>query len=201
MDSAPGLVSDFDFHPDEQHVRQFQIPARGVLRLDEEAFVYEAESDGIVLRHYAFRDEWFKINVTIDRKGTVVEPDLSPPTIMKSFAYNCDIATPMQLDSGAVYATDLFLDVLVRKDGVTHEVVDLDEFDQAVADRLISQNEATHAMAGLDRLVALITAGELYAYLNAACPFGPSTADPMLPVLRIALDCLPHVQPGQRPTW
>jgi hypothetical protein len=114
MESVPGLVSDFDFHPDEPHVRQFQIPPEGVLRLDDEVFVSEAESEGIVLRHYAFRDEWFKINVTIDRAGTVVEPS---PAIVKSFAYNCDIATPMQLSSGAVYATDLFVDVLVRKDG------------------------------------------------------------------------------------
>jgi predicted RNA-binding protein associated with RNAse of E/G family len=118
------------------------------LRLDEEAFVSEAESDGIVLRHYAFRDEWFKINVTVDRAGTVVEPEISTPTIVKSFAYNCDIATPMQLGSEAVYATDLFLDVLVRKDGVSHEVVDLDEFDQAVANGLVSEKEAGHARSG-----------------------------------------------------
>jgi hypothetical protein len=138
MESQPGLVS----------VRQFRVPPGGVLRLDEEAFVSEAESDGIVLRHYAFRDEWFKINVTVDRAGTVVEPEISTPTIVKSFAYNCDIATPMQLGSEAVYATDLFLDVLVRKDGVSHEVVDLDEFDQAVANGLVSEKEAGHARSG-----------------------------------------------------
>jgi hypothetical protein len=95
MESAQDLFSDFDFHPDEQYVRQFRVPAAGVLRLDENVFVSEAESDGIVLRHYAFADEWFKVNVTIDRAGEVVEPELSPPAIVKSVAYNCDIATPM----------------------------------------------------------------------------------------------------------
>jgi protein associated with RNAse G/E len=199
MATASGLVSDFDFHPDEDYVRQFRIPSRGVLRLDEDAFVSEAESAGIVLRHYAFRDEWFKVNVTIDRTGEVVEPE--PSLIGKSFAYNCDIATPMELVAGAVCATDLFVDVLVRQDGVNHEVVDLDEFDQAIADRQISQNEAMHVRSGLARLVALINSGDLYAFLNGVCPFGPSTAESMLPVLRASLDSLPAVQPGRRPTW
>ncbi|TCO28499.1 uncharacterized protein DUF402 [Kribbella steppae] len=200
MEPPSGLVSDFDFHPDEQHVRQFQIPPAGVLRFDEEVFVSEAESGGIVLRHYAFRDEWFKVNVTIDRAGAVVEPELSP-TIVRSFAYNCDIATPMQVGPGAVYATDLFVDVLVREDGVRHEVVDLDEFDQAVADGLVSRNEARQARSGLDRLVALINSRQLFAYLHSACPFGPSTAEAMLPVLQAPLDSVPAVQPGRRPTW
>jgi protein associated with RNAse G/E len=172
-----------------------------VLRIDENVFVNEAEADGIVLRHYAFADEWFKVNVTIDRGGTVIEPDLAPPAIPKVFAYNCDISTPMQLGDGAVYGTDLFLDVLVRKDGVTYEVVDVEEFDQAVADHLISAKEATHARSGLDRLVNLIDGGQLFAFLAAAHPFGPSTAAPMLPVLRAPLDSVPAVQPGRRPTW
>ena len=201
MEPTTELFSDFDFHPDEPHVRQFRVPPADVLRIDDKVFVSEAESDGIVLRHYAFADEWFKVNVTIDRSGTVIEPDLSPPAIPKVFAYNCDISTPMQRGADAVYGTDLFVDVLVRKDGVTYEVVDLDEFDQAVEDQLISAKEATHARSGLDRLVNLIDGGQLFSFLAAAYPFGPSTAAPMLPVLRAPLDSVPAVQPGRRPTW
>jgi hypothetical protein len=39
-----------------------------------------------------------------------------------AFALNCDIATPMALQGGAVYAVDLFADVLVRKDGVSPDL-------------------------------------------------------------------------------
>jgi len=102
----------------------------------------------------------------------------------------------------AVYATDLILDVLVRKDGVSHEAVDLDEFDQAVVNGLVSKKEAGHARSRLDRLVALINDGELFAFLNAACPFGPSTAEANVDRgCGLRLDSVPAVQPDWRPTW
>lgn len=87
------LVSDFDYHPYEPHVRQFRVPRANVLRFDAEAYVCDALFDDVVLRHYAFRDEWFKVNVTFDQPGKLVEtaggPDHPP------FAFNCDVATPM----------------------------------------------------------------------------------------------------------
>lgn len=201
MNSAADLFNDFDFHPDEPYVRQFQLTPHAILRLDDDAFVSETTSNGIILRHYAFADEWFKINVTIDHTGAIVEPALSPPTIPKSFAYNCDIATPMQRAPNAVYSTDLFLDVLVRLDGTTHEVVDQDEFTQAAADNLISPSEAHQALAALTRLTTLITAGNLYEFLHATHPFGPSSAPHMLPVLRAPTSSHPQIQPHERSTW
>lgn len=38
------------------------------------------------------------------------------------FTFNCDIATPLVRQGDAVLAVELFLDVLVRRDGITHEV-------------------------------------------------------------------------------
>ena len=42
------------------------------------------------------------------------------------FAFNCDIATPMRRGDAAVFAVDLFADVLVRADSITYQVCDLE---------------------------------------------------------------------------
>lgn len=193
------LVSDFDFHPDEPYVREFRLPRRDVLRMDGSTFVCESEMDGVVLRHYAFADEWFKVNVTCDRTGALVETPamhgISP------FALNCDIATPMLWARAAVHAVDLFIDVLVGADGLAHEVVDLDEFEAAIAAGLLSPAEAAGARSGLDRLVGIIARGELLDVLDDAWPLGPSTAGPSMPMRRVAVADVPLVQPRRRPTW
>lgn len=194
------LVSGFDFHPDEPYVRQFQVPRHDVLRLDGSAFVCEAEFEGVVVRPYAFTDEWFKVNVTFDRAGSLVETPASTE-VAHPFAFNCDIATPMLSGPSAVYGADLFIDVLVQADGVTYDVVDVDEFEQAIADGLLSAREVEGARRGLERLAELIDRGELIAFLDAACAFGPSTAGPTMPMLRAPLVDVPLVQPGRRPTW
>lgn len=197
--TATQLVSDFDFHPDEPHVRRFQVPRDDVLRLDAEAYVSEAMFDGVVLRHYAFRDEWFKVNVTLDPAGVIV--GTAPGPGLPRFAFNCDIATPMATSGSAVYAVDLFADVLVKEDGVGRDVKDLAELDEALVDGLVSAYEAANARRGLDRLLTLIDAGELVAFLDDVCPFGPSRAAPAVPVERVPLAAVPDLQPGRRPTW
>jgi hypothetical protein len=40
------------------------------------------------------------------------------------FTFNCDIATPMVRGEDAVFAVGLWLDVLVRGDGITYGVYD-----------------------------------------------------------------------------
>jgi hypothetical protein len=169
------LVSDFDFHPDEPYVRQFRVPRRDALRWDASVFVCEAAHDDVVLRHYAFADEWFKVNVTFDRHGELVETP-ADHDVAQPFAFNCDIATPMLSEPFAVYGVDLFLDVLVRVDGSTYDIVDEDEFAHAVDSGLLSAGEVAGARRGLERLVQLITRDELVGFLESACPFGPSTA-------------------------
>lgn len=193
-------VSDFDFHPDEPYVREFRLPPHNVLRLDGSAFVCESESEGVVLRHYAFADEWFKVNLTLDRAGAPVEtPALEG--IRPPFAFNCDVATPMLSTPSAVYAVDLFLDVLVRADGFAHEVVDLDEFEAATAAGLLSSAEAAGARSGVERLGGIIARGALLALLDDAWPVGPSAAGPALPMRRVPVVSIPLVQRGHRPTW
>jgi hypothetical protein len=65
------------------------------------------------------------------------------------------IATPMLRGDDAVYAVDLWLDVLVRSDGVTHGVYDQDEFDDALERGWLSDREATAARSGLRDLLEL----------------------------------------------
>ncbi len=96
---APGVAgpqdgdvrADYDFHPDESTVRVFTTPASGVLQLDDDVAITEVIQSGVVLRHYAFGDRWFKINVTTDQQGGLVETGAPH----QRFAFNCDIATPM----------------------------------------------------------------------------------------------------------
>ncbi|SNY28337.1 hypothetical protein [Paractinoplanes atraurantiacus] len=189
------LVSDFDFHPSEPHVRRFQVPQRDVLRCDDEAYVSDARFGDVTLRHFAFRDEWFKVNVTLDEAGQVVE------TGLPGFAFNCDVATQMARRGDSIYAVDLFADVLVAADGISHQVKDLPELQEAVTLGLVSKNEFDGARRGLDRLLGLVSDGDLMSYLDAVCPFGRSLAGPALPMDRVPLADVPELQPRRRPTW
>src|SRR5262245_34882003 len=113
------VIRDFDFHPREDHVRVFDLPPEGVLRFDDEVLVAQVRYDDVVLRHFAFRDHWFKINVTTDLAGNLIET--APAPDIPAYAYTIDLATPMLRagDGDAVYAVDLEVDVLVRADGST----------------------------------------------------------------------------------
>lgn len=98
------------------------------------------------MRHHAWRDHWFKINCTTDLCGGFVEttaPDDVPP-----FTFNCDIATPMVRRGDRVFAVDLWLDVLVRGDGVTHGVHDHDDFDGALRRGWLSERDVTASIGG-----------------------------------------------------
>jgi hypothetical protein len=75
-------IRDYDFHPPDE-VRLFPMPTSGVRRLDDEAFVAEVRYGDIEVRHYAFRDHWFKVNCTTDPAGAFVNTT-SPATYRRS---------------------------------------------------------------------------------------------------------------------
>lgn len=166
-----GPVSDYDFHPDEDHVRVFTAEPGGVLRFGGDIYVCAERHGEVVLWHYAFARHWFKINLTTDLAGRIVETGDEEPG--GRFAFNCDVATPMRRRERAVYAVDLFADVLVRADAVSYRVCDLDELGQARSDGLILPAEARGAERGLAELTALVARGDLLAFLSRACPVGP----------------------------
>jgi hypothetical protein len=205
-------LRDYDFHPGEPHVRVFTIPGAGVLRADPEAVVYQVRYGTVLLRHYAFAEHWFKINLTTDLAGRPIETP-APREGLLPFAFNCDIATPMRWQPDtcgdgaagggwyAVAAVDLVLDVLIRADARTHVVCDEQEFTQAQADGLISAGEASGARAGLAILLGLIEHGRLLGFLDGVAPFGAGLGPAARPQSVIALAELPAVQPVHRATW
>jgi hypothetical protein len=120
---TPRAVRDFDFHPDEDDVRVFVTGPSGVLRLADDVYVSAGRHGNVILWHYAFARHWFKVNLTTDLGGHIVETGGHEPG--SRFAFNCDIATPMRRRDSDVYAVDLFADVLVHADGVTYRVCDM----------------------------------------------------------------------------
>jgi hypothetical protein len=186
-------LRDHDFHPDEPDVRIFDVPPSGVLRRDDHAIVTATRCGDLVLRHYAFADRWYKINVTTTLSGEIVEGGAD------GFAFNCDLATPMIADGSDVYAVDLFLDVLVRADGTTYWVVDDEALTDAVSTGLVSTREAASARSATADLTTIIRGGRLLNLLDAVAPFGPSPAPQHQPMRRAPLP--PRLRPCQRPTW
>lgn len=199
MAAVDNVVRDFDFHPDEPFVRVFSVPRSNVLRLDDHAFVSETRIGDIVLRHYAFPNEWFKVNITSDRAGTLIETPAGPGH--PAFAFNCDIATPMRCEGSMIFAVDLFADVLVRGDGTTFHVKDEAELTHAASTGLVSRHEVTAARVGLERLITLIESGGLAPFLDSVYPFGPSNAPEGGPMTRIPLADVTDVRPEHRWTW
>ena len=89
MTSEP--VRDFDYHPDEDHVRVFTAEPGGVLRFSGDVYVCAARYGDVVLWRYAFARHWFKVNLTTDLAGRIVETGGEEPG--GRFAFNCDAAT------------------------------------------------------------------------------------------------------------
>ncbi len=195
----PAPVRDFDFHPDEDTVRVFTAEPGGVLRFSTDLYVCAARYGEVVLWHYAFARHWFKINLTTDLAGQIVETGGDEPGGW--FAFNCDIATPMRRNGTEVLAVDLFADVLVRADASSYRVVDLDEFGQACRDGLILPAEARGAEQGLAELAAIVERGDLPAFVSRACPVGPLRPPAAAPVGRVPLRRVPLLDPGSRAAW
>ncbi len=175
----PGPVRDSDFHPGEDKVRVFTAEPGGVLRFSRDLYVCAACYGDVVLWHYAFARHWFKINLTTDLAGQIVETGGDEPG--GRFAFNCDIATPMRRHGTTVLAVDLFADVLVRADAASYRVGDLDELGQARRDALILPAEARGAARGLAELAAIVERGDLLAFVSRAFPVARCSRPPTLP--------------------
>ena len=185
----------YDFHPDGATVRIFRIPSSGVLRLEDDIAVSEALAGDVVLRHYSFADHWFKINVTTDIAGNLVETgDADVP-----FAFNCDIATPMEREGDSTCAVYLFIHVLVRADASSYLIGDEDEFAEMLDRGLVSRSEERGARRGLRELLDLVERGHLLPWLHEAAPFPP-----IQPPVALPMESGPipgRLQLGIRPTW
>jgi hypothetical protein len=170
-----------------------------VLRFSSDVYVCAARYDDVVLRHYAFAQHWFKINLTADLAGQVVETGDDEPG--NRFAFNCDIATPMRRHGTAVLAVDLFADMLVRADAATYRMCDLDELNQACHDGLILPEEARGAARGLAELSAIVERGDLLAFLSRACPVGSLQPPAAVPIGYVPLSQVPLLDLETRASW
>ena len=109
------------------------------------------------------------MNVTTDFAGRVVETGAPG----QRFAFNCDVATPMERDGDETFAVDLFLDVLVRADLCTVVAVDHDEFESGLAQGMLSSAEGSYAKSAMYQLIDLVETGRLLPWLDDVFPFGP----------------------------
>jgi hypothetical protein len=176
-------------------VRIFRTLPAGVLRLDDSVAISEARCGEVVLRHYAFADHWLKINVTTDLTGRLTETgDAS-----RRFAANCDTATPIERDGDATFGVDLFADVLIRADGMSYVVADLDEFEDMASRHLLSHAESRGARSGLAELLELIEQGRLLRWLAGLAAFRRCRPPTALPMRRGPVPG--RLQPGIRRTW
>jgi hypothetical protein len=189
------VLADHDFHPDEPTVRIFRTSSPGVLRLDDSVAISEAVYGDVVLRHYAFAARWFKINVTTDLSGRVTETGDGD----RRFAFNCDIATPMEREGDSTFGVDLFTDVLVREDATSYVIVDQDEFGESLGRGLLSPAEGRGAQGGLRELLELVHEGRLLRWLGELAPFGPCRPPRARPMRRGPVPG--RLLPGVRRTW
>ena len=189
------MLLDHDFHPDEDVVRVFRTPQPGILRLDDEVVVTEVAYDAVVLRHYAFAEHWFKINVTTDLDGDLIETG----DAAHQFAFNCDIATPMEREGDSIYAVDLFIDVLIRRDASSFYVGDEDQFVEMAKQNVLSPTERAAATEALSELVHSIETGQLLPWLNDLVPFGPCDPPGAPPMERVEIP--ERLKPHVRSSW
>lgn len=107
----------------------------------------------------------------------------------------------MRQVGASVHAVDLEVDVLVRSDGRTYEVVDEDDFEHACAQGWMSDREAEGARVGLRELRHLLESETFVEFLNDVFPFGPSAAPPAVPMKELPLEHVPFLAPGRRSSW
>lgn len=197
-------MRDYDYHPNEPDVRVFGVPEAGVLVRTDEMYLAQTRepassewgTPSLVLRHYAFASEWFKLNATFSHQGELIETGEEGG----EYVVNCDIATPLRWTGSDAYAVDLFLDVMVRRDG-SYWIADRPEFEDACSRQLISDSEARNAEAGLRSLLHWITSGRLQDLIDEPARHLAAQAPPSLPFGRSPLDEVPSVAPRSRSTW
>jgi hypothetical protein len=93
-------------------------------------------------------------------------------------ATRIDFATPLAGYAGALYQTDLYLDVFVAADGGKFLVEDEDELETARGIGLISHEQYRLVRAQQRELIGVLGAGNLAAWLGLRPPFDPAAIPP-----------------------
>lgn len=184
-----------------EEIAVFSVPVSGIRRWDDIALVYDVRiGEEFLLRHYAFYDRWFAVNVAMNRRGEFV---IETRRDGIKWCFNCDIAAPLySVGQDAAYTVDLEVDVLAETDGRTHVVMDEDDFARSIAAGWIDTHEAAGARAGLADLLAIIHSDDgLLGFLQSACPLeNAEEGAPLQPPPRMlwSLDDAPLLKPDVR---
>ena len=134
----------------------------------------------IYCRGYYFLDRWLSVFVTFDDR-------LELKSDLKSafpFALNCDITTPHYREGDSIFTTDLYIDVLVAKDGFTYKVRDLEDFQQAFARGLFGKGWYESARRETDWLIDILARKRFLDFLNRIAPFPDSGSIYALPAMQ-----------------
>lgn len=193
-------MRNFDFHPDESFVRSFGVPSSGIFLNHSDLCVYQIKeiNDEYILRHIAFKNEWFKLNITYDSFGQLIDAGQDEDGFL--FAINCDISTPMTEIGSDIASVDLFLDVLVDSNG-NFKVVDQDGFYFAFTHGLISIHEVNNAEKALEKFISWIESGYLFSFLSSIPTDTVNSAPVPLPFKRVDITQFPALAPEKRGTW
>jgi hypothetical protein len=89
-------------------------------------------------------------------------------------ATRIDYATPLHTYGGALYQTDLYLDIFVAADGRKYLIDDHEELEQALATGLITPERYELVRAQEQELIEVLRAGALEAWLGPQPPFEPA---------------------------
>lgn len=108
------------------------------------------------LQKHHFYSYWFGIMELLDQNDTIL-------------GYYCDVLTPLRKDQGRYYLLDLLLDLWIYPNG-TYRELDWDEFNTAVDNNLLNDQNAQQAAAALRWMVRETEAGRFPVSFLASSP-------------------------------
>jgi len=109
---------------------------------------------GTLSKEYFWTDRWY----SVFRFGSPAGGDL--------LNFYCNINTPARLEDGALYFTDLDIDVLVRPD-LTFSILDEDEFERHAGLYSYPPEYHVRAQEALEELVSLIEGRKFPFHFNS----------------------------------
>src|SRR5262249_50974843 len=110
-------------------------------------------------------------------------------------ATRIDFATPLVEHEGALYQTDLYLDVFIAADGRQFLVEDEDELELARRIALISREQYELVREQQRELIDVLRTGRFAAWLGSRPPFDPAA----IPPYRGSTGR--YIQPGEPDGW
>ncbi len=131
-------------------------------------------------RGYYFLDRWLSVFITFDEHlGLKPDSDHAFP-----FAFNCDITTLHYREGDSIFTTDLYIDVLVGKDGCAYQIDDMEDFQQAFARGLFGKGWYESARRELDWLISILDQKRFLDFLNQVTPLPDSGSIHVLPTIQ-----------------